>query len=102
MSLRDGDSLVSMDVLPAELADRIAAAGEASDGEAEEAARKDGPWFWWPPPVAWASGFPLISSVCSAALAWACVASFRRDGDALVGLCVMGTEEELLLVSERE
>ena len=26
---------------------------------------------------------------------------FRRDGDALVGLCVMGTEEELLLVSER-
>ena len=26
---------------------------------------------------------------------------FRRDGDALVGLCVMGAEEELLLVSER-
>ncbi|HCA62015.1 MAG TPA: DNA gyrase subunit A, partial [Synechococcales bacterium UBA8647] len=38
MALRDGDSLVSMDVLPAELADRIAAAGEASDGESEEAA----------------------------------------------------------------
>ena len=26
---------------------------------------------------------------------------FRNDGDALVGLCVMGSEEELLLVSER-
>ena len=31
MALRDGDSLVSMDVLPAELADRVAAAGEQAD-----------------------------------------------------------------------
>ena len=102
MSLRDGDSLVSMDVLPAELADRIAAAGEASDGEAEEAASSDGPWVL----VATASGLGKRVPVDQfrlqrrAGLGLRGI-KFRRDGDALVGLCVMGTEEELLLVSER-
>ena len=102
MSLRDGDSLVSMDVLPAELADRIAAAGEASEGEAEESASSDGPWVL----VATASGLGKRVPVDQfrlqrrAGLGLRGI-KFRRDGDALVGLCVMGTEEELLLVSER-
>ena len=102
MSLRDGDSLVSMDVLPAELADRIAAAGEASEGEAEESASSDGPWVL----VATASGLGKRVTVDQfrlqrrAGLGLRGI-KFRRDGDALVGLCVMGTEEELLLVSER-
>ena len=102
MALRDGDSLVSMDVLPAELADRIAAAGEASDGESEETASSDGPWVL----VATASGLGKRVPVDQfrlqrrAGLGLRGI-KFRRDGDALVGLCVMGTEEELLLVSER-
>ena len=102
MSLRDADSLVSMDVLPAELADRIAAAGEASDGESEEAASSDGPWVL----VATASGLGKRVPVDQfrlqrrAGLGLRGI-KFRRDDDALVGLCVMGTEEELLLVSER-
>ena len=102
MALRDGDSLVSMDVLPAELADRIAAAGEASDGESEEAASSDGPWVL----VATASGLGKRVPVDQfrlqrrAGLGLRGI-KFRRDGDALVGLCVMGSEEELLLVSER-
>ena len=102
MALRDGDSLVSMDVLPAELADRIAAAGEASDGESEEAASSDGPWVL----VATASGLGKRVPVDQfrlqrrAGLGLRGI-KFRRDGDALVGLCVMGAEEELLLVSGR-
>ena len=102
MALRDGDSLVSMDVLPAELADRIAAAGEASDGESEEAASSEGPWVL----VATASGLGKRVPVDQfrlqrrAGLGLRGI-KFRRDGDALVGLCVMGAEEELLLVSER-
>jgi DNA gyrase subunit A len=102
MALRDGDSLVSMDVLPAELADRIAAAGETSDGESEEAASSDGPWVL----VATASGLGKRVPVDQfrlqrrAGLGLRGI-KFRRDGDALVGLCVMGAEEELLLVSER-
>ena len=102
MALRDGDSLVSMDVLPAELADRIAAAGEGSDGEGEEAASSDGPWVL----VATAGGLGKRVPVDQfrlqrrAGLGLRGI-KFRNDGDALVGLCVMGSEEELLLVSER-
>ena len=102
MSLRDGDSLVSMDVLPAELADRIAAAGEASDGESEEAASSDGPWVL----VATASGLGKRVPVDQfrlqrrAGLGLRGI-KFRRDDDALVGWCVMRTDDELLLVSER-
>ena len=102
MALRDGDSLVSMDVLPAELADRIAAAGEGSDGEGEEAPSSDGPWVL----VATAGGLGKRVPVDQfrlqrrAGLGLRGI-KFRNDGDALVGLCVMGSEEELLLVSER-
>ena len=102
MALREGDSLVSMDVLPAELADRIAAAGEGGDEDGEEAASSDGPWVL----VATASGLGKRVPVDQfrlqrrAGLGLRGI-KFRRDGDALVGLCVMGSEEELLLVSER-
>jgi DNA gyrase subunit A len=102
MALRDGDSLVSMDVLPAELADRIAAAGEGSDGEGEEAPSSDGPWVL----VATAAGLGKRVPVDQfrlqrrAGLGLRGI-KFRNDGDVLVGLCVMGSEEELLLVSER-
>ena len=102
MALRDGDSLVSMDVLPAELADRIAAAGEGGDADSEDSASSDGPWVL----VATASGLGKRVPVDQfrlqrrAGLGLRGI-KFRRDGDALVGLCVMGTEEELLLVSER-
>ena len=102
MALRDGDSLVSMDVLPAELADRIAAAGEGGDADSEDSASSDGPWVL----VATASGLGKRVPVDQfrlqrrAGLGLRGI-KFRRDGDALVGLCVMGSEEELLLVSER-
>jgi DNA gyrase subunit A len=47
MNLRAGDSLVSMDVLPAELADQIAASADEGDegsDEGETAAVAEGPW----------------------------------------------------------
>ena len=73
MNLRPGDQLVSMDVLPVELADRVegsAAAGD--DDDAEEVAPSDGPW--WLRPAAWASGCLSISSGCRSGLGWACAA----------------------------
>ena len=105
MALRQGDSLVSMDVLPAELADRVAnsaAADEDGEGEAEETAASDGPWVL----VATASGLGKRVPVDQfrlqrrAGLGLRGI-KFRRDGDTLVGLKVMGADEELLLVSER-
>ena len=110
MNLRPGDSLVSMDVLPAELADLVASSAEVElDGEAdldaeglEETAASEGPWVL----VASASGLGKRVPVSQFRLQRRAgmglrAIKFRRDGDALVGLKVLGAGEELLLVSER-
>jgi len=112
MNLRDGDTLVSMDVLPAELADRVEGAapslddevdGDSIDGGAgEETASSEGPWVL----VASASGLGKRVPVDQFRLQRRAgmglrAIKFRRDGDVLVGLKVLGAGEELLLVSER-
>jgi len=110
MNLRPGDSLVSMDVLPAELADQVASSAEGDlDGEAdldavelEETVASEGPWVL----VASASGLGKRVPVNQFRLQRRAgmglrAIKFRRDGDALVGLKVLGAGEELLLVSEK-
>ena len=108
MNLRKGDSLVSMDVLPAELADQIAAsADEAEDGDdagdvAETAVAAAGPWVL----VASASGLGKRVPVTQFRLQKRAgmglrAMKFRTDTDELVGLRVLGAGEELLLVSEK-
>jgi len=108
MALRAGDELVSMDVLPAELADRIASSsaeedGDEADGDADaEVAVSEGPWVL----VASASGLGKRVPVNQfrlqrrAGLGLRAI-KFRRDGDVLVGLKVLGSGEELMLVSEK-
>jgi DNA gyrase subunit A len=106
MNLREGDSLVSMDVLPVELADRVegaaAAAGDDSDADGDEVTPSEGPWVL----VASASGLGKRVPVDQFRLQKRAgmglrAIKFRRDGDVLVGLKVLGAGEELLLVSER-
>ena len=106
MTLRPGDQLVSMDVLPVELADRVAnssgAADEDLDEDGEDAASAEGPWVL----VAAASGLGKRVPVDQFRLQKRAgmglrAIKFRLDGDALVGLKVLGAGEELLLVSER-
>ena len=105
MNLRDADRLVSMDVLPAELADRVARSGDgdgADEEEGDELVTSEGPWVL----VASASGLGKRVPVDQfrlqkrAGMGLRCL-KFRRDGDGLVGLKVLGAGEELLLVSER-
>jgi len=108
MNLRAGDQLVSMDVLPVELADRveISAAADLGEGDGEsetdELPISDGPWVL----VASASGLGKRVPVDQFRLQKRAgmglrAMKFRRDGDVLVGLKVLGAGEELLLVSER-
>jgi DNA gyrase subunit A len=106
MTLRAGDQLVSMDVLPVELADRVANSSIASDEdleeEGEETAASEGPWVL----VASASGLGKRVPVDQFRLQKRAgmglrAIKFRRDGDSLVGLKVLGAGEELLLVSDR-
>jgi DNA gyrase subunit A len=106
MALRPGDELVSMDVLPVELADQVASSAALESDEEEEAPEAgdsaEGPWVL----VASASGLGKRVPVTQfrlqrrAGLGLRAI-KFRRDGDVLVGLTVMGPGEELLLVSER-
>ncbi len=106
MALRPGDELVSMDVLPAELADQVASSAAVESDDDEEAPEagdsSEGPWVL----VASASGLGKRVPVTQfrlqrrAGLGLRAI-KFRRDGDVLVGLTVMGPGEELLLVSER-
>jgi len=105
MNLRAGDSLVSMDVLPAELADQIAASAdegdEGSDG-GESAVAAEGPWVL----VASASGLGKRVPVTQFRLQKRAgmglrAMKFRTAADELVGLRVLGAGEELLLVSEK-
>ena len=105
MNLRAGDSLVSMDVLPVELADQIAASSEEGDegsDEGDTAAVAEGPWVL----VASASGLGKRVPVTQFRLQKRAgmglrAMKFRTDADELVGLRVLGAGEELLLVSEK-
>ncbi len=104
MNLRPGDQLVSMDVLPAELADRVASSAVAGgdDDDAEEVAPSEGPWVL----VAAASGLGKRVPVDQFRLQKRAgmglrAIKFRHKGDVLVGLKVLGAGEELLLVSEK-
>lgn len=109
MNLRPGDQLVSMDVLPAELADRVASSAAAiaddEDGDepdSEETAPSEGPWVL----VASASGLGKRVPVDQFRLQKRAgmglrAIKFRHKDDVLVGLKVLGAGEELLLVSEK-
>jgi DNA gyrase subunit A len=100
MNLRKGDALVSMDVLPVELADQVAAS--ADDGDDEGSAASEGPWVL----VASASGLGKRVPVTQFRLQKRAgmglrAMKFRTQSDELVGLRVLGAGEELLLVSEK-
>ncbi len=101
MNLRSGDSLVSMDVLPVELADRVAQSVE-EDVEEVGIDASDGPWVL----VASASGLGKRVPVTQFRLQKRAgmglrAMKFRTDSDQLVGLRVLGFGEELLFVSEK-
>ncbi len=100
MNLRQGDSLVSMDVLPSELADRIA--GTNDDENQDESVSYEGPWVL----VASANGLGKRVPVTQFRLQKRAgmglrAIKFRNQEDVLVGLRVLGPGEELLLVSEK-
>lgn len=100
MNLKSGDSLVSMDVLSTELADHVDKS--EADELQSESSESEGPWVL----VASGSGLgkrvPMTQFRLQKRAGMGLRAiKFRKDGDELVGLRVLGKGEELLLVSER-
>ncbi len=100
MNLKAGDSLVSMDVLSTELADHVDKSEE--EDLQDDSSESEGPWVL----VASGSGLGKRVPVTQFRLQKRAgmglrAIKFRKDGDELVGLRVLGKGEELLLVSER-
>ncbi len=100
MNLREGDALVSMDVLPKDLADRIASTNE--EEAIDSTTEYDGPWIL----VASANGLGKRVPVTQFRLQKRAgmglrAIKFRSSTDELVGLKVLDKGEELLLVSEK-
>ena len=100
MNLREGDALVSMDVLPKDLADCIASTNE--DEAINSTAEYHGPWIL----VASANGLGKRVPVTQFRLQKRAgmglrAIKFRSSADELVGLKVLDKGEEILLVSEK-
>ena len=104
MNLRDGDKLVSMDVLTSELVEKLSKLDPLDDenNEEQEVNLSEGPW------VLVASSFGLGKRVPvtqfrlqkRAGMGLRAI-KFRIKDDVLVGLKVLGAGEEILLVTER-
>ena len=104
MNLRDGDKLVSMDVLTSELVEKLAKLELLDDenNEEQDINLSEGPW------VLVASSFGLGKRVPvtqfrlqkRAGMGLRAI-KFRIKDDVLVGLKVLGAGEEILLVTER-
>ncbi|ABM72360.1 DNA gyrase/topoisomerase IV, subunit A [Prochlorococcus marinus str. MIT 9515] len=101
MNLKDGDKLVSMDVLTSDLVDQLASLENENDEDIESNSSK-GPW------VLVASAFGLGKRVPVAQFRLQKRAGmglraikFRIKDDSLVGLKVLGEGEELIFVTER-
>ena len=104
MNLRDGDELISMDVLPDRITDAVvqAEADGADEDSDEAAANSSGPWVL----VITAGGMGKRVPVSMFRLQNRAgmglqALKFRLDDDSLVALLVVNEDEELMLVTNR-
>ncbi|MFQ4136201.1 DNA gyrase subunit A [Nodosilinea sp. PGN35] len=100
MALRDGDELISMDILPSQVVEAVQAA--ASDDDDETTGNEGGPWVL----VITASGLgkrvPVAKFRLQNRAGMGLMAiKFRKRDDALAALLVVGDGDELMLVTNR-
>ncbi|MEO1069516.1 MAG: DNA gyrase C-terminal beta-propeller domain-containing protein, partial [Cyanobacteria bacterium J06638_6] len=106
MSLRDGDELISMDILPSQVVEAVLQANEASDDDDDEetvsGGTEGGPWVL----VITATGLGKRVPVAKfrlqnrAGLGLMAI-KFRKGDDTLAALLVVGEGDELMLVTNR-
>lgn len=103
MALRDGDELISMDILPSQVVEAVQAAADSDDDDDTVNTINDaGPWVL----VITASGLGKRVPVSKfrlqnrAGLGLKAI-KFRKDDDTLAALLVVGEGDELMLVTNR-
>ncbi|WP_017298197.1 DNA gyrase subunit A [Nodosilinea nodulosa] len=102
MSLRDGDELISMDILPTQVVEAVVQAAEAEGDNDETTGNEGGPWVL----VITASGLgkrvPVAKFRLQNRAGMGLMAiKFRKGDDTLAALLVVGEGDELMLVTNR-
>tara|TARA_Y100001933_G_scaffold38973_2_gene35102 strand:- start:9555 stop:12143 length:2589 start_codon:yes stop_codon:yes gene_type:complete len=103
MNLRDGDSLVSMDVLTSELVEQLSTLDcEDEEISEEENTSSEGPWVLVASSFGLGKRVPVTQFRLQKRAGMGLKAlKFRIKNDVLVGLKVLGKGEEILLVTEK-
>ena len=106
MSLRQGDRLISMDILPAAVTDQVAASDETDDeGDDVDAAAVEaagGPWVLVIAAGGLGKRVPVDNFRLQNRAGMGLVGmKFRKDNDELVALRVVNPQDELMLVTQR-
>ena len=102
MSLRDGDKLISMDILPSQVVQEVEGAASDADDDDDVNEADQGPWVL----VVSAGGLGKRVPVAKfrlqnrAGMGLGAI-KFRKDADELVALRIAGPEDELRIVSQR-
>ncbi|MGD1855250.1 MAG: DNA topoisomerase (ATP-hydrolyzing) subunit A [Leptolyngbyaceae cyanobacterium] len=109
MSLRDGDRIISMDILPAAVTDQVAASSDASaddsdvSDDAEAIVEEDGgPWVLIIAAGGLGKRVPVDNFRLQNRAGMGLVGiKFRKENDELVALRVVNPRDELMLVTQR-
>lgn len=105
MSLRDGDQLISMDILPSQVVEEVEGAGDDAAAEDEDTAvveTDQGPWVLVVSSGGLGKRVPVKNFRLQNRAGMGLVAmKFRRDNDELVALRIAGPDDELMIVSNR-
>ncbi|MEO1445224.1 MAG: DNA topoisomerase (ATP-hydrolyzing) subunit A [Cyanobacteria bacterium J06635_11] len=100
MSLRDGDKLISMDILSSQMVEALEAA--ADESEEEIALREQGPWVLVVSAGGLGKRVPFTNFRLQNRAGMGLVAmKFRKDNDELVALRIAEPDDELMIVSAR-
>lgn len=103
MNLRDGDELISMDILPSQVTDAVAEATAAGTEDTDEVAvNSQGPWVLVITAGGMGKRVPVsLFRLQNRAGMGLQALKFRIDQDSLVSLLVVNEDEELMMVTNR-
>jgi DNA gyrase subunit A len=102
MKLKNDDELISMDIIPSQVSATIATAADEDTGEEEEAVEESSLWVLAITTSGYGKRVPISQFRLQNRAGMGLVAmKFRKSGDELIALRVVGAEDELMMVTSR-
>jgi DNA gyrase subunit A len=102
MKLKNDDELISMDIIPSQVSATIATAADEDTGEEDEAVEESSLWVLTITTSGYGKRVPISQFRLQNRAGMGLVAmKFRKAGDELIALRVVGAEDELMMVTTR-